>query len=193
MPGVASSSLPELKVHRSDDDLMAEYSRGRLSALDELVDRYRLPLLRFAYRVVADEMRAEDVVQEAFVRVMQKARSYSARGHFRTWLFAIAANLCKDERRRIARRQECSLDCPDITMAADHASDEVGTDAFIRWQLTVALQALSPEHRIALVLHHCQQFSYEEIAEVIGCPAGTVKSRVHYALQYVRKVMGVQE
>ena len=188
---IAAPVARDFTPQNADDALMMAYARGKLSALDELVARYRLPLLRFAYRVTGDESCAEDVVQETFVRVMQKAQSYSARGYFKTWLFTIAANLCKDELKRRTRHNECSLDFLD-ELQGDSAPAVTEADALLRWQLSIALQTLPTDHRMALVLHHCQQFSYDEIGEVLGCPAGTVKSRVHYALQHLRKVMRVQ-
>jgi RNA polymerase sigma-70 factor (ECF subfamily) len=174
----------------SDEDLMARAAEEDERAFTELVRRYQARVTNLISRVLNDRISSDDLAQEVFVRVFVHRRNYRRGSKFSTWLFTIAANLAKNEiRRRVRRRNWFSLDAlqevlSDSTMQlADPAE---GQDiALQRGQLQQsvgrAIAAVPEKYRIALVLRDIEGLAYEEIAEVLGIPGGTVRSRINRA------------
>jgi len=170
---------------RSDEDLLHDAAHGDLRAFDVIVRRYRDRLLNFVFRFLGEREAAEDVVQETFLRVLQKSEKYRASARFSTWLFTIAGNLAKSELRRRKQWHLLSLDwdeyakrrveIPDDARRPDElAETEIATEAIQR-----AIESLSPKYRQLLILRDIQGIPYEEIAQIVGCPVGTVKSRLN--------------
>jgi RNA polymerase sigma-70 factor (ECF subfamily) len=174
----------------SDEDLMARVAEEDERAFTELVRRYQARVTNLISRVLNDRISSDDLAQEVFVRVFVHRRNYRRGSKFSTWLFTIAANLAKNEiRRRVRRRNWFSLDAlqevlSDSTMQlADPAE---GQDvALQRGQLQEsvgrAIATVPEKYRIALVLRDIEGLAYEEIAEVLGIPGGTVRSRINRA------------
>ena len=174
----------------SDEDLMGRVAEDDERAFTELVRRYQARVTNLISRVLNDRISSDDLAQEVFVRVFVHRRNYRRGSKFSTWLFTIAANLAKNEiRRRVRRRNWFSLDAlqevlSDSTMQlADPAE---GQDvALQRGQLQQsvgrAIAAVPEKYRIALVLRDIEGLAYEEIAEVLGIPGGTVRSRINRA------------
>jgi len=174
----------------SDEDLMGRVAEDDERAFTELVRRYQARVTNLISRVLNDRISSDDLAQEVFVRVFVHRRNYRRGSKFSTWLFTIAANLAKNEiRRRVRRRNWFSLDAlqevlGDSTMQlADPAE---GQDvALQRGQLQQsvgrAIAAVPEKYRIALVLRDIEGLAYEEIAEVLGIPGGTVRSRINRA------------
>jgi len=169
------------RVQRQDD----------AEAFARLMTRWEAPIRELCRRMTGDVHRGEDLTQEAFARVYARRKDYQPTGKFSTWLWRIALNLCYDELRRLKRRSETSLDGaaeldgdagmdlpdaeavgPDGALVAQETGDEVRR----------ALQRLSEAHRAVLVLRHYEDLKFREIAEVLGVPEGTVKSRMSEAL-----------
>jgi RNA polymerase sigma-70 factor (ECF subfamily) len=174
----------------SDEDLMARVAEEDERAFTELVRRYQGRVTNLISRVLNDRVSSDDLAQEVFVRVFVHRRNYRRGSKFSTWLFTIAANLAKNEiRRRVRRRNWFSLDAlqevlGDSTMQLADSTE--GQDvALQRGQLqqTVgrAIAAVPEKYRIALVLRDIEGLAYEEIAEVLGIPGGTVRSRINRA------------
>src|SRR5258707_1999681 len=101
---------------QADEDLMVMYQRGEVRAFEVLLSRHRKPVFNFILRFVGDRETAEDLLQEAFMRVIKGAEAYKRQAKFTTWLYTIARNLCVDQTRRRKHRRHASLDAP---MAAD--------------------------------------------------------------------------
>jgi RNA polymerase sigma-70 factor (ECF subfamily) len=144
-------------------------------------------LYRFALRSLGDRGLAEEAVQEAFVRAWQAADRFDdALGSLRTWLFAILRNVVIDLSRARSVRP---------ALAPEGASNDFRTldddidRALTAWQVEEALQKLSAEHRAALVAVHYRGRAYHDVAQELGVPVGTVKSRVYYALKAMRLVL----
>lgn len=141
-------------------------------------------LYRFALRSLNDRGLAEEAVQETFVRAWQAADRFDdALGSLRTWLFAIVRNVVIDLSRARAVRpalasETAERDVIDLDDEFEHA--------LVAWQVEEALQRLSDEHRDALVQVHYRARPYHEVADELGVPVGTVKSRVYYALKAMR-------
>ncbi len=182
---------------RRDDLLMQQLGRGAPHALDELVRRYHRRVFAFAARLLGDADAAQDVVQETFLRVLERAPRYVPQGKFTVYLLTITANLCKDYRKRQGRRAETSLDALLDAGAAPEADvvdvEEEAAQRLLYQRVCQAGEQLSHEHWTAVVLKHYEGLSYEEIAHVMRCSVGTAKSRVHYGLKQLRELLGTEE
>jgi RNA polymerase sigma-70 factor (ECF subfamily) len=174
----------------SDEDLMARVGEDDERAFSELVRRFQGRVMNLVSRVLNDRECGDDITQEVFVRVFQHRRNYRRGAKFSTWLFTIAANLAKNEiRRRVRRRNWFSLNALQEVLkdsAIQLADPTEGRESRMeREQLQEAMGraiATVPEkYRLALVLRDIDGLTYEEIAEVLGIPGGTVRSRINRA------------
>jgi RNA polymerase sigma-70 factor (ECF subfamily) len=167
----------------SDEDLMELVQAGDADALGSLIERYRGPLYAFLWRRAGDA--ADDLFQESWIRVSRARDRFDRSRRFSTWLFQIANNLCRDRwRRQGARRRaldafgtELRSTARDIAPAPALPAD---SSVFQR------LDALPDRLREVLVLRHYHELGEAEIAEVLGIPRGTVKSRLHTAVRAAR-------
>ena len=154
---------------------------------------YGPELYGFAVNCLGDRGLAEEVVQDVFTRVWRHADSFDpSRASFRTWIYGIARNAIIDLKRRAAVRPALATAPADLEEGASNYSLE---NALLGWQVTAALEKLTPEHRQVIRLAHFQGMRLREIAEHTGIPLGTVKSRVSYALRGLRlalEEMGVE-
>ena len=161
------------------------------AAFARLVERWETPIQRLCARMTGDLHRAEDLAQEAFTRVFARRRDFEPSGRFSTWLWRIAINLCHDENRRRLRRPELSLDEP-LDGSGDAGSHNVASDALSPAEVVEkleqaeivrrALLRLPETQRTVVILRHYEGLKFIEIAEVLGIPEGTVKSRMFEAL-----------
>jgi len=155
------------------------------AALRAAYEAHGAELYRFARRSLGDSGLAEDAVQEAFVRAWRASATYDpARSSQRTWLFAILRNVVIDTAR--ARRVRPPLAAADGTDAVAAAGDDEFDRVLTTWQVEAALAELDAAHRRVLVEVHWRGRPYAEVAEELGIPAGTVKSRVYYGLRALR-------
>lgn len=181
----------------TDEQLLADYLAGDQSAFAELVRRYQQELFAFLQRFVADRAMAEDLFQETFIQVHRNARSFDPERKFRPWLFTIAANKARDYLRSSGRRSVQSLD---NTAGADEATTfldlmesdapppaETLTTAEDIAKVQQVLAELPAIYREVLLLSYFHHFAYKQIAEMLGVPLGTVKSRLHAALAQFAK------
>jgi len=169
----------------TDERLMLRFKAGDARAFEVLMRRHRTPVFTFLVRQTGDRGRAEDLCQEAFLKVVRAAPGWEKRSSFRTWLFTIARNLAVDEARRLGFRRAEPLD-PDAPVAEDPAPDRAADGSLLRPKLLAALEALKPEQREVLLLREYSGLRFAEIAEVTGTPENTVKSRMRYALEALR-------
>lgn len=158
----------------ADRDALARYLDGDERAFEELVIRYEANVRHVAFGVLRDRELAEDVAQETFLTVYRKASSYRGEGSVRSWLFRIAVRRALDELRRRGRKAEVPLP-PAESSVEPHKGIEAG------WDLDRALGTLVPEHRVALMLKEVEGLSYQEIAQTLAWPLGTVATRIHRA------------
>ena len=164
-------------------------------AMRVLYRTYGSELYGFAVSALGDRGQAEELVQEVFTRVWRHAGSFDPdKASFRTWLYGIARNAIIDLKRRQSVR-------PQLATHPDHDDEGAGTSddsferALLRWQVSAALERLTPEHRQVIRLAHFQGLTLREISERTGIPLGTVKSRTSYALRGLRlalEEMGVE-
>jgi RNA polymerase sigma-70 factor (ECF subfamily) len=148
---------------------------------------YGPELYGFAVNCLRDRQLAEEVVQDVFTRVWRHADSFDpSRASFRTWLYGIARNAIIDVKRRSAVRP--ALAASDTDPDSDPTDDSIER-ALLTWQVSAALERLTPEHRQVIRLAHFQGLSVREIADKCELPIGTVKSRTWYALRSLRFVL----
>ena len=182
----------------SDDDrrLIAECLGGRRDAFGELVARYQARLYNAAARLVGNPEDAADVVQDAFLNAYQSLHSFKGDAEFFTWLYRIAFNTAISQKRK--KRAVVSLDGKggsDPTREPTDESEYVRPGAELERtedeaRLRDALSRLSTEHRDVLVMKDLDGLKYEEMADVLGVPVGTVRSRLHRARLELRDLLG---
>ncbi len=166
--------------------LLERIRRGDTDGAAELFERYAPSILRFADRMLSNRALAEEVTQEVFLKVISRAHQYDGRAGVASWLFAIAANACRDRRRRERRAAVVPLEA----VPEPHARGE-GIEASIasderRRAVRRALGGLSEEQREALVLARYHGMPYAENAETLGISVGAVKTRVFRAVEALK-------
>lgn len=178
---------------------MAACVAGSQDAFRILVERYQSRIINLVYRYIGDRNRAEDIAQEVFLRVFVHRKRYRQSGRFSTWIFTIAANLAKNEIRRIVRlRGSVEIDTVEGTAGGpghyltDGAPgpDTDASRAEISSIVARAIRKLPPKYREALVLRDIEGLSYEEIGEILKIPGGTVRSRINRARLSLREKLG---
>jgi len=182
----------------SDEELLRRYSRGDARALGILFDRHAPRVKAFVMRMGPE--RADDLVQDVFLRVVRGAKEFQGQSRFSTWLFAIARNVCLDTARRDKFRKMPSLDAPlgndpdDRTMGETIRDDSPVSDAHrqtsdtqFRAAFDKALAALPAEQREVFVMRAFGDLQFAEIASTTGVNENTVKSRMRYALEGLRR------
>jgi RNA polymerase sigma-70 factor (ECF subfamily) len=182
-----------------DESLVAAHLRGDPAAFRELVHRYGDGVLGYLFRMTGSRDQAEDLFQETFQRVHEKARTYRG-GSFKSWLFTIATRVTIDTARRRKRATVLSLsrdgDCEDDlapleTVVAQDAPDpaEEAMKEEQKEQVRRAIESLPIGQRAALVLAYYQQLSYPEVAETLGCSVGSVKTQMSRALAKLARML----
>jgi len=180
----------------SDEDLMARVAEEDERAFTELVRRYQGRIMNLIARVLNDRECADDLTQEVFVRVFVHRRNYRRGSKLSTWVFTIAVNLAKNEiRRRVRRRNWFSLDAlqevvqDSAMILADRAEGHDRRMERVQMQeaLGKMIATVPEKYRLALVLRDVEGFAYEEIAQVLGIPGGTVRSRINRARSLLRR------
>jgi RNA polymerase sigma-70 factor, ECF subfamily len=174
-----------------DSGVVSAFLEGETRAFDELVNRYQNRLLNFVYRTTGDRERAEDLVQEVFVRVYRHIHRFDRSRKFSTWIYTIASNLAKNELRnrsrnplvlfQTIRRNWEDDDRPLQFEDPGTRPDDLYRKRHLREVVEDAVEKLPPHHRNVFVLRELEGKSYEEIAEITSCNLGTVKSRLNRA------------
>ena len=171
---------------------------GDLKAYDELVRRYQERIYATVYHMTSNHEDANDLAQESFVKAFQALKSFKGGSSFYTWLYRIAVNKTINFLKQRKNRQHMSLN--DLDFNAEHNPDLVALisdktprrDAGLselQEKLNAALLKLSESHRLAVVLHDVQGLSHEEIAKIMHCNIGTVRSRLFYARQQLQALL----
>jgi RNA polymerase sigma-70 factor (ECF subfamily) len=179
-------------VSADDQQLIAECLAGRTAAFGELVTRYQDRLYNTVYRLLEHGEDARDVVQEAFLSAYQSLRTFKGDSLFFTWLYRIAANTAISHKRkqRVVLRLQGGEGCtepPDSSEAnrPEHALEMAEEEKRVH----EALNRLSAEHRMVLVMKDMEGQKYEEMAEILQVPIGTVRSRLHRARLELRDIL----
>jgi RNA polymerase sigma-70 factor (ECF subfamily) len=189
------------QTEASDEMLMVRYQRGDRSAFAELVKRHQRAVYNFALRHLRHPNAAEDVTQEAFLRVVQNASEFKHEARFGTWLFTITRNLCVDQLRRLEHRRHPSLDQPATSgegralgdaVADPHPRSSVergAVSAELGLRIVEAIEALPEDQREVFLLREVGLVPFKDIARITGAGENTVKSRMRYALDRLQQTL----
>ena len=174
-----------------DSELVAAFLAGEKRGFNELVGRYHVRLLNFIYRTIGDRERAEDLVQETFVRVYRHLHRFDQTKKFSTWAYTIAGNLAKNELRNRSRNPLVLFQTIKKHWEADHRPlewedntyrpDDLYRKRHLKQMVDRAVAQLPEHHRMVFVLRELEGKTYEEISEITGVNLGTVKSRLNRA------------
>ena len=183
----------------TDHELVASAQKGSEKAYRELLGRYQRPVFSLVYRMLRDREQAEDLAQETFVRVFNNIERYDPKYKFSSWIFKIATNLTIDHIRK-KELATVSIDgsryavTPDeiaastITVEGRDPNPEQLLEAKeLGSEIEAAIGSLRPEYRTAIVLRHVEGREYQEIADIMGLPLGTVKTFIHRARNSLRE------
>lgn len=189
----------------TDKRLMAELAAGDDLALNQLMARWQAPLRQFVFRFVQHEADTADLLQETFVRVFRHRTRYTPKSRFSTWLFTIAANLCRNHAEKMKHRRAVSLDAPSLDepsadratggLAARLASSETSPAvAVLSTERVDAVRAaiadLPEDLRTAVLLFEYQELSHTEIAEIVGATPKAIETRLYRARAVLRERLG---
>ncbi len=188
---VSASEMRRKLAALDDSQVVQCFLDGEDSAFAELMRRYDRRLQNFVHRTVGDRERAEDLVQETFVRVYRHLHRFDQARKFSTWIYTIAGNLAKNELRNRARNPLVLFQTVTRNWDADFRPlewedpktrpDDLYRRRFLREKVNEAVDELPDHHRTVFVLRELQGKTYEEIADITGCNLGTVKSRLNRA------------
>lgn len=182
-------------VSADDHRLIAECLRGRTAAFGELVRRYQDRLYNVVYRLVENAEDAQDVLQEAFLSAYQSLGRFKGDSLFFTWLYRIAVNAAISQKRkhRVVLSIEVNREGLPSNEPADASEFSQPGHALEQFEeerrIQQALSRLSPEHRVVLVLKDMEGQKYEDMAEVLNVPIGTIRSRLHRARLELREIL----
>jgi len=174
----------------SDEQLLIQWREGEALAFETLVRRYQVPLFAYLYRLSGDRAAAEDLCQETWARFVAALDRFDPGRRLSTWLYAIATNIWRDAWRGGRTRTAAAEHLPELRSGLGITTPPTPLEEASRRELEAevreGVQGLPEEYRAVLVMRHYQGLRYAEIAEVLGCPIGTVKSRIHYAISHLR-------
>jgi RNA polymerase sigma-70 factor (ECF subfamily) len=177
----------------SDEELVARSIRGDAESFNQLILRWERPIYALAYRTIGREEDARDVCQETFLRAFRALPGFRGQAKFSTWLYRIALNLCRDWMRRERRAPvvQPSENVDLMELAAATEPTESIENLVVRRDLMrtveVAMAALPEEQRTAIILKEYHGLTFQEIADLVGCPLSTAKTRLYQGLTVVRR------
>ena len=191
-----------MPLNRKDPDvqLMLRFKDGDESGFRQLFSKYQARMINFCFRFCSDRELAEDLAQEVFIRVYRGARGYRPKARFSTWIYRIAVNVCLNESRKLKKRYSThSIDrpfadsddqnnrLPEFQDESHPAADEMMVAGQRDVQIKAALQMLSEQQRIAVVLRIYNEFSYNEIARQMSVSEGKVKTLIFRGRQQLKQ------
>ncbi|MEM7007875.1 MAG: sigma-70 family RNA polymerase sigma factor [Thermodesulfobacteriota bacterium] len=189
------------KKEISDEQAMRKFQNGNAGSFDVLLNRHSAGVLRFIMKMTGNnKIQAEDLLQEIFIKVIERKNSYDPNQKFTTWLYSIARNHCIDHLRTESHRRHRSLDAPlsteqqtgavvlELMRSSERGQDDKLYDKEIGQLLDSGLDSLKEEFKEVFVLKEIQGLSLNEISDITQAPLGTVKSRLRYAYQNLRQI-----
>jgi RNA polymerase sigma-70 factor, ECF subfamily len=172
---------------RTDHELVYAARDGEIAAFDALFYRYRDGIFRLGLAITKDPSAAEEIVVDTFARAHRALARLEPDASLRPWLYRVAVNLSYNRRPRKGVILSSLDDAADEALANEDGSpSHVAEQAEVRRIVLGAVDELGPKHRLVVMLHYLNGLNLTEIAEVMDCPVGTVKSRLHYALRRLR-------
>ena len=170
--------------------LVERFKGGDRTAFEELVLKYQKEIYFLAYRMVLTKEDAADIVQETFIQVFRKIHQFSSFSTFKTWLYRIAINQCKNFLRRLKQNPECvPVDAYVLSDAKDSQLDLLATKERLR-VITESIEKLPKKQKAILILRIYQDLSYKQIAEIVGGSVGSARVNFHHAIENIKRLMG---
>ena len=185
-------------MERTEALLIDHLREGDETALAPLVEKYKHMVHRLALQITKNHEDANDVMQETFIKVYQSIHTFRQEAAFETWVYRIAVNEALNFVKRRERRRESSLETTDesefntetLRKAEINNDPEIQAEkAELRHWVTKAVNSLSLKHRIVVILHELEGLTHAEIASILNCSEGTVRSRLHYARKQLRSLL----
>ena len=185
-------------MERTEALLIADLSEGDETALAPLIEKYKRMVYRLAMQITKNHADAEDVMQETFLKVYRSIRTFRKDAAFETWVYRIAVNEALNFVKRRERRQERTIETTaeaefetDARYRATRANDPHlhAEKAELRHYVTQAVYSLPLKHRTVVILHEFEGLTHAEIASILNCSEGTVRSRLHYARKKLRTLL----
>lgn len=185
-------------MERTEALLIADLCEGDETALAPLVEKYKRMVYRLAMQITKNHADADDVMQETFIKVYRSIRTFRKDAAFETWLYRIAVNEALNFVKRRERQRESTLE---TASEADYEAitryrAQVANDphvhaekAELRHHVTEAVNSLSLKHRTVVILHEFEGLTHAEIASILNCSEGTIRSRLHYARKKLRTLL----
>jgi RNA polymerase sigma-70 factor (ECF subfamily) len=172
---------------RSDEELMQDISKGDTRAFEELYARYGKKLLSFLYKLLnRDKAKAEDFLQDIFMKIIERPDQFDSSRKFSTWVYTIATNLCRNEFRNTSTRAKLLDDSGMKDDYLEYVSHHSSIDnKKFKQELQLVYEELNEKDRTIFVLRFQHELPIKDIAEILGCPEGTVKSGTYYLLKKI--------
>jgi RNA polymerase sigma-70 factor (ECF subfamily) len=185
---------------RTDEELVARATAGDVDSFNQLVSRWERTIFALAYRTLGREEDARDVVQEAFLRAYRGLRGFKGEAKFSSWLYRITLNLCRDWIRRERRAPVVqppegtdAVDLADTQAAPAESVEELVSRRELSRAVARAMAELPEEQRTAILLKEYHGLTFQEIADQLGCPLSTVKTRLYQGLSVLRRRLERQQ
>ncbi|MFT3754119.1 MAG: RNA polymerase sigma factor [Paludibacter sp.] len=177
---------------KSDEELMSLLTKGGQSAFDELYERYSRPMLNFFFRLTGNNReKAEDMLHDLFLKVIEKPENFDGTKKFSTWFYTLAGNMVKNEYRSLQTRNEYREQLFHTSNELVELNKEQLDRQLFDLQLQLELEKLEAETRLIFNLRFVEEMSIKQIAEIVDCPEGTVKSRLFYLTKQLSKRLSI--
>lgn len=178
--------------NKTDSELMELLAKGKKEAFKEIYNRYEKKMLSFFYRMLGGDIeKSKDFLHDLFLKIIERPEMFGLSKKFSSWIYAVATNMCKNEYRRASIRQNADIK-HGLNNETIYQNDNYDARLF-RNSLEKELANLDEKHRIVFILRFIEEKSVNEIAEILECPAGTIKSRIHYTLKHLSSKLKIFE
>lgn len=184
-------------MHKTDEQLIEEYFSDKPEAFDQLISRYIKPIYNFLCSISKDKEAADELTQETFLKVWKNLKKFQVDKNFKIWIYAIARNVLIDWFRKKKNINFSQLDFSEDVLFEDTLIDdeplppEIFERQEIAEELKLALDDISPDYRMIILLHDKEDLTFEEIAEITNKPMNTVKSQYRRGILALRKQFGL--
>jgi RNA polymerase sigma-70 factor (ECF subfamily) len=186
--------FPDATDPLSDQELLQKIIAGDEEAFQQLYHRYQPMIYNYILRLIHQKNAAEELLQDTFLATWQGARKFRGQSSVKTWIFRIAHYKAVSWLRKHQKANQTTEFSPDLLIASPEPSPEKNLiDKAEIGRVLMALDTLSASHRAVVELTFVHGFAYQQIAEIMGCPVGTVKSRMSYALKYMNTELARRE
>lgn len=184
-----------------EKQLISRSKKGDISAFEELINKYERKAYNIAYRMMSNEEDAKDAAQEAFIKIYKSIKGFREESLFSTWLYKIVTNVCLDELRKKKKNEAVSLE---VSVESDKgtayfelgAEEDTPEDYYERKEksqlILNTIHSLKEDYKVIIILRDIQGFSYEEIASILNCSLGTVKSRINRARNVLKDKLKIR-